>query len=468
MTAIIASAAGATFDAGADVVIIGAGAAGMIAALSAKASGANPVIIERDAVPSGSTALSAGLIPAAGTSYQAKQNIRDNPAQFRADILAKSHGTSDLTALDVAVGAVGTALDWLGARYGLPFDVITDFRYPGHSAYRMHGLPRRTGAELIDHLRHAVESEAILILTHARATTLFMHDDRRIAGVGFSRGSATETIRCRALILACNGYGGNRALVAEYLPGMRDALWFGHSGNEGDAVVWGRALGAELRDMAGHQGHGSVAQPHGILITWATMTEGGFQVNRDGQRFSDESRGYSEQGQIVLAQPGAVAWSIFDARIAQVADQFEDFRKAQTQGAIVRAPSIEALAATLGLSPSALVESLASVENAKQSGAADRFGRNFANVAPLVPPYCAVKVTGALFHTQGGLAIDAATRVLNLSGSALPNLFAAGGAAVGVSGPEAQGYLSGNGLLTAVGLGFVAGQQAALSTAGSA
>lgn len=450
-----------SFDATADVLIIGAGAAGLIAALAASESGAEVIVVERDAVPSGSTALSAGLIPAAGTSFQARQGLADSVAQFRADILAKSHGMADRCALDAAITQVGPALDWLGARHGLPFDVINDFRYPGHSAYRMHALPRRTGAELIDRLRTAVEGAGITLMTRARATALFRHTDQAIAGIEIDTPAGTQRIGCRALVLACNGYGGNADLVAAHIPGMRDALWFGHSGNDGDAVRWGDALGADMRHMSGHQGHGSVATPHGILITWATMTEGGFQVNRDGVRFSDESRGYSEQGANVLAQPGGVAWSIFDARIAKIANQFEDFRHAIAAGAVIEAATPEALAAATGLAESVLAATFAEVDAAKRMSDVDRFGRNFAGVASLAPPYRAVKVTGALFHTQGGLAIDADARVVARYGTPSTNLFAAGGAAVGVSGPEAAGYLSGNGLLTAVGLGYLAGNRAA-------
>lgn len=284
----IREAEGVVFDVTADVLIIGAGAAGLTASLVASEAGADVIVVERDAVPRGSTALSAGLIPAAGTSFQTRQELTDSIAHFRTDILEKSHASADPVALSAATANVGPALDWLGARHGLPFDVITDFRYPGHTAYRMHALPRRTGAELIDRLRSAVEGTAITLLTKARATMLFVDVNKRIAGIEIDTPTGPQRIGCRALVLACNGYGGNKALVAEHLPAMRDALWFGHSGNDGDAVRWGEALGAELRHMSGHQGHGSVATPHGILITWATMTEGGFQVNRDGVRFSDK------------------------------------------------------------------------------------------------------------------------------------------------------------------------------------
>lgn len=460
----VLAADGVAFEVTTDVAVIGAGAAGLVAALAAKARGADVLAVERDAVPSGSTALSAGLIPAAGTLFQKRQGIEDTTEQFKRDILAKSEGLSNATALEAAAGAVGPALEWLHERYGLAFDVIADFRYPGHSQFRMHGLPRRTGSELIDALRSAAEQEEIPIVTSARATALFVDQHKRVHGIEVSRGGAIERIGCKALILACNGYGGNKELVRTHIPALADAWWFGHPGNEGDAVLWGEALGARLADMSGHQGHGSVATPHGILITWATITEGGFQVNTRGERFSDESHGYSEQGAVVLAQPDSIAWTVFDERIAGIARQFEDFRNAEAQGAILGADSISALAGRIGVSCEALAKTFAAVSACRSMGSADAFGRQWSGVKELVAPFRAVKVTGALFHTQGGLAIDLQTRVVSSVGDALPNLFAAGGAAVGVSGPEASGYLSGNGLLTAVGLGFVAGKAAAQLT----
>jgi fumarate reductase flavoprotein subunit len=157
----------------------------------------------------------------------------------------------------------------------------------------------------------------------------------------------------------------------------------------------------------------------------------------------------------------AIAFDIFDQRIATIARQFEDFRQAEASGAVIDAESIEELAARLKLPTDALLKSFAEVERLKRNGGTDRFGRNFAGVSPLSPPFKAVRVTGALFHTQGGLAVDRHARVLDCNGRTLPNLFAAGGAAVGVSGSQASGYLSGNGLLSATVLGRIAGTSAA-------
>ena len=449
-------------EAGVEVAIVGAGAAGLVAALAAAEAGAEPLVIERDPVPRGSTALSAGLIPAAGTRWQHEHGIDDSPARFAGDITCKTEGLAERTLVAGVSQASGPAVEWLAQTYALPFSLVHDFDYPGHSARRMHGLPSRSGAELIDRLREAVEARGIPILTNAHVTTLIAAPGGHVRGLFLRRpDGAEERIGCRALVLACNGYGGNKDLVARHIPELADALYFGHPGNQGDAALWGSALGASLEDMSGHQGHGSVAHPHGILITWATMMEGGFQVNVAGRRFSDETHGYSEQAAIVLAQPEGLAFSIFDARIARIARQFEDFRNAESQGAVIVADAVEALAALIKVPGDALAQTFTDIEGCRRARTRDVFGRHWGGTAALTPPLHAVKVTGALFHTQGGLAVDTSARALRPDGTCLPNLFAAGGAARGVSGPKASGYLSGNGLLTAVTLGRAAGRAAA-------
>jgi len=443
------------FDSEVPLLIVGAGAAGLCAALAAHEAGIEPVLVERDAVPSGSTALSAGLIPAAGTRFQRQQGVTDSAKLFADDIARKAHGEADAKLVRVAAERAGPTVEWLADSCALPFDVITDFNYPGHSAHRMHGLPSRTGAELIDRLRTAVESRDIPILTGRVCETLLADEDGFIEGVEIVANGAHETIGCGAVVLACNGYGGNPALVRQHIPAMAEALYFGHPGNQGDAVLWGEALGARLAHLSAYQGHGSVATPHNILITWAAMMEGGFQVNREGRRFWNEAVGYSEAAAEVLRQPGDTAFDIFDTRIAAIARQFEDFKQAEKAGALIVADTIEALAARIAVPADALRHELDGIA----LGAPDRFGRVIAR--KLAAPFCAIKVTGALFHTQGGLAIDTEARVLRRNGKPLPNLFAAGGAAVGVSGAQASGYLSGNGLLTATVFGRIAGASAA-------
>ena len=278
-------------------------------------------------MPAGSTALSAGLIPAAGTRFQRAKGIADSPELLAADIQRKAHDEADPAVVAAVAKTSGPLIEWLADRYDLPFDVVDNFNYPGHSALRMHGLPSRTGQELIDRLRSAAEANDIVILTGRVAERLVADVRRPFCGVEIARSDgAHERIGCDALILACNGYGGNPELVRRFIPEMADALYFGHPGNCGDAVLWGEALGAQLAHLGGYQGHGSVATPHNILISWAVIMQGGIQVNAQGCRFCDESRGYSEAAADVLRQPGGIAWDVFDGRIADVARQFEDFR----------------------------------------------------------------------------------------------------------------------------------------------
>ncbi|MGQ0664829.1 MAG: FAD-dependent oxidoreductase [Pseudomonadota bacterium] len=465
----ILAAAGVTFAAGVDVLIVGGGAAGLTAALAARDEGAEVLVLERDPVPQGSTALSSGFVPAAGTRAQRAHGIEDSPARFAADIAAKSKGKTDHGLVATLARAAGPAVDWLGLRHGVPFDLVHGFLYPGHSVLRMHATPARTGAELMATLAAAAGRAQAELMTSAEAVALYADPGARVAGARIRRPDGSEeAIGARAVVLASSGFGGNPELVRRYIPEMAGALFFGHAGNKGDGILWGMELGGEVRDMSGYQGHGSVASPHNILITWALMMEGGIQVNAEGRRFSNEHQGYSEQAVAVLAAPGAVAFDIYDRRLHELGLGFEDYRNAAAAGAIRHAPDLGALAGALGLPSGALAETVALTQACAAGRARDPFGRDFTAKPPLVAPFYGVKVTGALFHTQGGLAVDGQARVLRADGSALANLFAAGGAACGVSGPEAWGYLSGNGLLSAVGLGRLAGQAAARLARGGA
>ena len=439
------------FDFAVETLIIGAGACGLIAALAANEAGQEVLVIEADVVPSGSTALSAGLIPAAGTTMQRAAGIKDSPAQFAADIQAKAHQENDQALVDLLTQNAAPVIDWLTEKHGLPFSLVDDFDYPGHSSRRMHGLPTRAGSELIDALRSAAERAGIDIICERRAETLYFAAGS-VHGIAAKRpDGGIETIGCDRLILACNGFGGNRALVSKHMPEIEDGLWFGHDGNRGEAVLWADQIGAATEHLGAYQGHGNVAHPHGILITWATITEGGVQVNAAGERFWNEAQGYSEAARAVLSQPDSEAYAIFDGRIAAIARQFEDFKRAEAQGAIKSAATLEDLALALGLPVRTLCKTIADIP----LDSTDRFGRTFGK-SVLSPPFCGVRVTGALFHTQGGLRVDTSARVISKDGSSIPNLYAGGGAACGVSGSADSGYLSGNGLLAAAVLGRIA------------
>ena len=423
------------------VVVIGAGACGLTAALAARDAGREVLVLERDATPSGSTALSSGFVPAAPTRFQ---RGADSAELMFSDVQGKNHGQADAKVVQAVCRASGPTIEWLADAHGVPFQLVEGFLYPGHSVERMHSVPEKTGAALMFYLSKAVSEKGVDVLTSARVTHVAEKS------VKFERPDGSEeSVEYGALVLACSGFGGNAAMVREHIPEVANALYFGHAGNQGDAMRWGKKLGAAIRDMSGYQGHGSVATPQNILVTWALMTEGGIQVNADGQRFSNEHLGYSEQCLPVLQQPGGVAWCIYDERLHRLGMTFPDYRDAQGAGAVKTNPSLPRLE-----------ETLQEVRRYASAGQ-DPFGRDFSKKPALAPPYYGIKVTGALFHTQGGLVVDAQARVLDTAGRPIPKLFAGGGAACGLSGPHARGYLSGNGLLSAVVLGRIGGQGAA-------
>lgn len=449
------------------VLVVGGGACGLVAALAARDAGAEVLVLERDAVPRGSTAMSSGLIPAASTRWQADAQVQDSPALMARDIQEKNGHQGDPAIVHWLAQRSARTLHWLADRHGIAFGLVSGFLYPGHSVLRMHGTPRRTGDELMGALTNAAERSGVDIVCQARVTALLVTSQKMVCGVQVTRpDGSTESIGCDALILASSGFGGNAALVAEKMPAMADAVYYGHAGNQGDALRWGEALGAQALDIGAYQGHGSLAWPHQTLITWSVMMLGGIQVNERGERFSDEHQGYSEQARRVLSQPQGLAWNVYDERIHREAMAFEDYRQAQTVGAVLVADTAQGLASLTGLPAAVLSQTLADVDRMASVGATDAFGRSFTPAQRLQAPYRAIRVTGALFHTQGGLAVDTHARVLDRFGHPIAGLYAGGGAARGVSGSGDGGYLSGNGLLAAVMLGATAGESAARQVLG--
>ncbi len=453
----------ARFSAHVPVLVVGGGGCGLTAALAAQEQGAEVLVLERDASALGTTAMSTGLIPGAGTRLQQAAGIVDSPELFAADIMQKTRGQTDPDiALALARESAAT-VEWLIDAQQVPLSLVDSFLYPGHSVKRMHGSPNRTGAELMGSLSLAIDRCGIDVLTDALAGELFADAaDSRVRGVRVHRPDGSiEDLSCDTLVLACCGFAGNPAMLQQFIPEIVPATFFGHPGNKGDAIRWGLALGAAVRDIHAYQGHGGLAMGRGIPILWPLIMEGGFQVNAAGERFSNEALGYSEQAVQVVAQPGRFAWDIYDERLHQLMLEFDDYRDAVEARAIVSAPDLAELARLTSLPATALRATCGQAASCVRGERADDFGRDFTGKPLLAAPYYAVKVTGALFHTQGGLAVDAEGRVLRDNGAALPNLFAGGGAARGISGPSCWGYMAGNGLLTATTLGRLAGRAAA-------
>jgi fumarate reductase flavoprotein subunit len=383
--------------------------------------------------------------------------VKDSTDLFAQDIQHKAHGQAAPALVKAYSEAIGPAMDALETHHHIPWQLLDQFLYPGHSVHRMHAVPEKTGEGLMTRLRAAADAAGVVVLTQAHVTALHADSAGKIQSLSYSQpdGSICQLL-CDAVILACNGFGGNVDMVKQHLPAMKDAQYAGHVGNDGSAVSWGLQLGAALADMVAYQGHGSWAIPQGSLISWALMMEGGVQINAMGERFHDETQGYSEAAVQVLNQPEGHAWNVFDNPLLHFAQDFPDFVAAQAAGAVKSAADVASLASIIGCPVESLEKTLTAVNS---NTAADAWGRTFKR--PLLGPFHAIKVTGALFHTQGGLNINAHCQVLKPNGETLPNLYAAGGAARGVSGAEVWGYLSGNGLLSAIAGGHIAAQAVA-------
>ena len=443
-----------------EVAVVGSGGCGLTAAIAAAQGGAETVVFEKQERPWSNTARSGGMIPAAGTRFQKEAGIEDSAEDLAQDILLKNHSTSDPEMTLHLARTAEQMVEWLVDDVGVDLVFVDDFKYPGHSEFRMHAPPSRTGGALVSDLRQAVDRHPLTdLITGAAGTNLIAGKRDDVQGVVVEHGSRVERVRAKKVVLASNGFAGNPKMVAEYCPEMVNALYFGGEGNTGEGILWGMELGAEVAFMDAFQAHASVATPHGILITYALIMEGGFQVNREGKRFGNESRGYSEHALDVLAQPGGVVWDIYDRQRHLLGLKFDDYKQAIDAGVIVKADTIETLAAELRLPPAELAQTMAEYHSCAAGEKKDSFGRT--DCQNLEPPFYGAKVTGALFHTQGGLKVDFNARVLRRDESPVPNLYAGGGVAAGISGHGAGGYFSGNGLLTAIGYGMLAGRHAA-------
>ncbi len=451
-----------SWDIETDVAVVGGGACGLVASLAAAEKGVEVLLLEKEKKLGGNTALSQGMIPAAGTRFQSAARIDDSPELMAEDIFEKNGHESDPVMTLHLCREAKNLVEWLVDSIGIHLDVVTDFIYPGQSRHRIHAPSTRKGIQIVNELRAIASGRENILLAPATPVKDLIALEQSGTVIGLKAepaGQKANRIRARKVILACNGFGRNTEMLKKYIPEMAEAFYFGHEGNTGEGILWGMELGAATEHMGAYQAHGSVAHPHATLLTWAVIANGGFQVNKSARRFGNEYTGYSEYATEVLAQEDKTAIEIFDERIYKSVLGFEDFQQCIELGAVKKAPTVQKLAETFQIPAAALEKTLEAYNRSAEGKEEDPFGRkNF--YGPLLPPYYGVRVTAALFHTQGGLKVDKHARVLRKDGNPVPNLYAGGGVAVGVSGSGVKGYMSGNGLLAATVLGMLAGESA--------
>jgi len=452
------------------VLVVGGGACGCVAALAARDAGADVLLVEQDARPMGSTGMSQGLFCAAGTKAQAEAGVSDDGATFFADIMAKTNGLADPVIAHAIAYESGPTADWLIERHGLPWTLDVGFRPAyGNSTFRVHGWRGHGGIDMVPLLHRKLAEAGVDILLEARLTDLIADADGTVRGIAIVRpDGATEQVGCDTLILASGGFAANHAMVSHYMPKMSAARNNGHEGSQGIAVQLGKALGVALGDMGAYQGYGMLTEPQGISVPPGVIVEGGVIVNVEGRRFTDETADIAGMVHPVMAQPGGHCWVVFDAGIEARCGYIPETRNLIALNAARSADTVEELAAQIGVDAAALAATLDEARAAQAKGAPDGQGRLWGDDLPPRPPYRALKVVGAIYHTQGGLQIDGQARVLRPDGTRLPNLFAGGGAARSVSGPAHWGYLPAMGLCTAITLGRLAGEAAARQALGAA
>lgn len=451
------------FEFSVPVIVVGGGACGCIAALAAQEAGAEVLLVEQDERPMGSTGMSQGLICAAGTKAQAEHGIEDSFERYYADIMAKTKGQTDPVLARAIAENAGPTVDWMVETLEMPWQLDTGFRPAyGNSTFRVHGWRGHSGQDMVNLLHRRLDDAGIDVLLGTRLSAVHTDETGRILGVSLTRrDGSVEEIGCGALVLACGGFAANHAMVARYMPEMAHARNNGHEGSQGTSIAVGEQLGAALGDMGAYQGYAMLTEPQGIPVPPGVPVEGGVLVNMAGQRFVDETADIAGMVHPVLAQDGDHVWVVFDARIEAAADYIPELQELKALNAVRKAETIPALAEAMGVPEASLEAALIEARMAQAEGTPDALGRIWGSDLPPAAPYRALKVVGAIFHTQGGLQIDGEARVLRPDGSALPNLFAGGGAARSVSGPAHWGYLPAMGLATAVTFGRLAGVAAA-------
>ena len=446
---------------GPDLVVAGAGG-GLVGALRAASRGATVLVVERNEhfAVGNNTAMSTAMVPGAGTRWQAEAGIEDSPETFVADVLAKTGGEADVRLATALAQVSAPLVEWLADGLDLPLSLVTDFPYPGHSRLRCHTVPGRAGrAMLRDLVTRTRASELVDLMVPAVLTEVRAGADGVESVVVRSPGGQEEEIPTRAVLLATNGFGADTELVSRHIPEIAGAVYHGSEGSQGDALRIGAGLGAATAYLDAYQGHAALAMPSATLAGWATVMHGGFLVDRAGRRFGDETTGYSEYAAASLQRADGQAWIVLDQRIHEACLAFQDYRDTVESGALRWGDDVAALAAATGLPAEGLAGTVERAA-AAAAGAPDEHGRTYWE-EPLRAPYAAVAVRPALFHTQGGLVVDEHARVRSTEDEPIRGLYASGGAAAGISGHGAGGYLAGNGLLPAFGLAYLAADHVA-------
>ena len=502
MTKVAAAAAG-NVTKEADVVIVGAGGAGMTAAMTASDAGKSVIILESQAMVGGNSVRSTGGMNAAKTVYQdenefgegagvekmlksAADNYADNEfitslaatvAQQWADYQANPVGYFDsveLMELDTMVGGKGInnpelvktlvegtapAIDWLDEN-GMSLHNVAAFG--GASVKRIHrpvneeGKVVSVGAYLVPLMEKACQDRGVEFILNTTADTILTDANGQAVGVsGTDKDGNTVTVNAKAVVLTTGGFGANLDMVASYKPDLKGFMTTNAPGIQGQGIAMATAIGAATVDMDQIQIHPTVEANTAALITEGLRGDGAILVNANGERFTDEVSTRDKVSAAEIAQPGSFSWLIVDQAMADASNVIQGYI---TKGYTKQGATYEELAKEIEVDPATFAATMEKWNGCVEAKTDADFGRtSFAN--PLnTAPYYAIKVSAGVHHTMGGVVINSSTEVLKEDGSVIPGLFAAGEVTGGVHGAN---RLGGTAVADFVVFGRIAGASAA-------
>ena len=495
-----AAAEDSTVDA--DVVVVGAGGAGMTAAITAAAEGKSVVILESQSMVGGNSVRATGGMNAGKTVYQDENEFGESAgvektlktaAEKYADnetitALAKTvseqwaayqanptgyFDSVELMELDTMIGGKGIndpelvetlcansadAIDWLD-EHGITLHNVSSFG--GASVKRIHrpvnaeGKTVSVGSYMIPLLQENCEKAGVKMMLDTTATEILTDANGAAVGVKATGASGeTVTVNAKAVILASGGFGANLDMVVKYKPELKGFMTTNAPGIQGQGIEMAQAIGAATVDMDQIQIHPTVEANTAALITEGLRGDGAILINEEGQRFIDEVGTRDVVSAAEIAQTGSYSWLVVDQAMADASSVIQGYIK---KGYTVTGSTYEELGKAMGVDAAAFAETMEKWNGYVEAKNDPDFGRtSFAN--PLnTAPYYAVKVTAGVHHTMGGLKINANTEVLNEKGEVIPGLFAAGEVTGGVHGAN---RLGGNAVADFTVFGRIAGAAA--------
>ena len=420
-----------------DVIIIGAGGAGMTAAMSAKDGGARVLLLEKMAVAGGNTVCAEGGMNACCTKVQEEEGIEDSVELFANDTYEGGHELGNMELITFMCENSNAALERLATRDMYLTRLSTS---GGASVKRIHRPEdgSAVGAYLVKHMCAQCESRGVAAVTQMRVDELLM-EDGKMSGVRATdlRTGASVTYNAKVVIVTAGGFGANHEMLAQYRPELLNAVTTNQPGATGDGIVLAQAIGADTVDIDQIQVHPTVEQATATLLSEGIRGDGAILVNAEGQRFTNELLTRDVVSAAEWEQTGGWAYAVFDKKVYDSNTSVES--KFVSKGLALVADTIEELGAQMDVDADAFVETVAAYNDAIENGEADAMGREKA-LEPIVDaPFYAIKVAPGIHHTMGGLRINTATEVLDADGEAIPGLFAAGEVTGGIHGGNRLG-----------------------------